>query len=328
MAAITYCGKDFPSKKVCINYLDLDYNKFIYLSYKHKITTEDLITASLIEKLYKIPLNKILNEKLFTNNSFLKEVKKYVESLTKPIPNKKYHLNIPFYYDNVFYGSALEYCKKNNVKYMRLMQYKIRHNCSIEAAINGLKKLDKGKDYKSILEMFHITEYSYKKLENKYGDKLHYYLNILIKHNMQDEFKIISLNLFIDIAVKKNTKEEDIPALFKFIKENKLKRKVLYRKNLYSYNGIYDTSLHVLCDKLGVCFSTVRKRLATMDYKDAIKYAMENTRMYTYNGKTYRGFSNLCKDYNISLETVMKISSKENISKMDAFLKMVGEKHA
>ena len=324
---ITYCGKDFPSRKACIKYLDLTYSKFLYLSYKNELSLEDSITALLIEKLHNVNLKEIINNKLFIDESYKKEISDYVNSLDIPIIEKKaYRLNIPFYYDGIFYSSVREYCKKNNVKYMRLMQYKLRHNCSIETAIERLAKIDKEKDYKSILDKFHITEYSYKKLENKYGDKFYYYLNMLIKNNMQDNFKIISLNLFIDLAIKKNIKEKDIPALFEFIKQNKLKRKVLYRENLYSYNGVYDTSLHVLCDKVGVCFSTVRKRLDTMSYQDAIKYAMKNTRMYKYNNKTYRGFSNLCKDYNVPLDKAMKISSLKNISKMDAFLMLVDKK--
>lgn len=329
MVAINYYGKTFPSIKECAKYFDINYGKLLYLSRKKQLSFNKSITALLMERINKTSLDEIINKNLLTNKTYLKKIANYIDSLEPPKIKRTYsRMNIPFYYDGILYSSVREYCQKNDIKYMRFMQYKRRHNCSIESTIANMQKLDKEKDCKAIMEKFHITEYSYKKLESKYGDKFYYYLKMLIRNNWQDKFKVISLSLFIDLAIKKNIQEEDIPNLFEFIKENKLKRKVLYRENLYSYNGVYDTSLHALCDKLGVCFSTVRKRMATMSYQDAIKYAMEKTRKYTYNGKTYHGFSNLCKDYNIELETITKLSLNKNISKMDAFLKMVGEKHA
>ena len=99
----------------------------------------------------------------------------------------------------------------------------------------------------------------------------------------------------------------------------------VHNTELYTYNNVVSPSIRNLCEKLKIPYVTVIKRISTKkeNYKDAIDYVLKNTRIYKYKGKTYCGFSNLCKDYNISVHKVLRISNKENISKMDAFLQIV-----
>jgi len=333
MVRINYYGKIFSSKKLCTNYFNLSYSAVMKQEYKG-LTFNESLDVQLISRLFDINVRKILLNKLYHKKEYLNTVQEYVKNLEKPIiePKKKLRkrLNtygIGFLYNGVFYSSVREYCEKYNISYNRLMKYKSRHHCNPQDAIIALQRIDKEHDELLIQEQFYISSVTYKNLIRKYKSKFTYYVNALVKENLQDKFKNVRLATFIKLAILKNigNTREELENILKFIIKNNLQDKNIYNMTLYNYDKYTCTSLRTLCEKLNISYNTIRQLMRTegMSYKGAIEYLLKKKKEYSYNGKGFISFTKLCKEFNVPYETAMKMHFRYKITKMEAFYRLI-----
>ena len=338
MVKVQYYDKEFISRKSCVDYFELSYSAVVKPTYK-KLTFKESLDAQLIAKLFNMNIRIVFLNKLYLNETYIRTIENYVNNLEKPtIEQTKRAIlrtdfntyGIGFYYDDVFYTSVREYCEKFNVSYLRVMKYRSRHHCSPKNAIDALKRIDNEKDKLIICEQFNITPFTYNKLVKDYGNKFFYYMDVLIEENLQDRFKTIKLSTFIKLAILKDigNSYKEIGELLKFIVDNNLQDKNVYKMNLYSYGGFTCTSLKSLCEKWELSYNTVRQLMRTenMDYKEAISHIFKKKNRYSYKGKRFIGFTQLCREFNVSYEAAMKLHQRCGISKMEAFKKLIEKK--
>ena len=338
MKQIIYHDKVFPSQTSCIQFLGFTISKINCLAQNNNLTIIEALDVAFIKKFFHLNIQTIISCSLYKNEKFLIEIDKYVKTLKwENLPKKRIikkmkttpslqHNSKPFTYKGIYYHSALEYCKKHHIKYIRLMKYINRKGCTTQNAIDALKKIDERKKLLAKGKKFNINTSNFSVLEKKYGEKFYYYLNALVKENLQDKFTNLSLKTFLRFAISinlKNTRYE-MENFIDFIIKNDLNKNTNTSTELYKYNGIIASSIRNLCEKLNIPYVSVMRQIEKQkDYKEAITYVINNSRIYEYKGKTYHGFSNLCKDYNIPLTRVLYLSTKKKISKMDAFLQLM-----
>lgn len=319
MHKVMYFGKVFPSKRKCTEYLEINYVNTIYLEKYYNVSFTDAVTIRLVEKLSGKDIYTIYSKALYKDKELLNKIETFVKSSNKHItPRKKENLKLSFVFEGKTYMSALDYCIKNYIPYTQFMKYKSRHKCSIIETIKGLREVKHDKDICHIRRNF-IDKQTYNKLEKDYGEKVIEIMHAILEEGLQEKIKTIDFSTFVKAAIllKINLNRKEMEELITYINE----------KQNYIYKNISASSLKKLCSKLSISYPSFIKVIKkyNMDYKDAIKYTIEHTRRYEYNGKTYKGFNHLCADYNIPLHKIRKISLQENISKMDVFRKLVGD---
>lgn len=319
MHKVIYFGKEFPSKRKCTEYLEINYVNTIYLEKYYNISFTDAVTIRLAEKISGKDFNTIYLKALYKDKDLLNKIEIFVKSLNKPITQKrKENLKLSFIFEGKTYMSALDYCVKNHIPYTQFMKYKSRHKCSIIETIKGLREIKHNKDICHIRRNF-VDKQTYDELENDYGEKVIKIMHAILKEGLQEKIRTINFSTFVKAAslLNINLNRKEMEELITYINE----------RQSYIYKNISAPSLKKLCSKLSISYPSLLRviRECNMNYKDAIKYTIEHTRKYEYNGKIYKGFNYLCNDYNISLNKIRKISLRENISKMDAFKKLVGD---
>jgi hypothetical protein len=273
MKQIIYHNKVFPSQASCIRFLGFTTSKINCLAQNNNLTIIEALDASFIEKIFCLNIRTIISCSLYKNEKFLSEINKYVKTLKsedlpkkriikkmKTTPSLQYNCK-PFTYEGIHYRSALEYCKKHHIKYIRLMKYINRKGCTTQDAIDALKKIDERKKLLTKGKEFNINVSNFSLLEKKYGEKFYYYFNTLVKENLQDKFTNLSLKTFLKFAISinlKNTRYE-IENFIDFLIKNDLNKNTILNTELYKYNGIIAPSIRNLCEKLNIPYVSVMR---------------------------------------------------------------------